>query len=500
MKPFQTLVVAALCGAAGTASAQTLTTDVAAIDSSIGGTQVMTLDAGAAFAGDLYFIAGTTAGDSPGFAYQGLNIPLNFSTYLTQTISLAVPELQNSFSVLDGAGMATAQFTIGGGFGNLAGLTVHHAYVVITGTGPLTFGAVSNAAPLSFVAGTPTLVISEFMANPGSIGDSTGEWVEIYNPGATPVDIEGWTLADLDFDSTLLDNGGAGIIVPAGGQITLGNSSDPLVNGGITHAFDYSNNGQFFLSNSSDEIVLLSPTGIVVDQIIYDGTWPFADGVSAALGVAFLDTTSNDDPLNWTGSTCTIAGTPCNPDSGTPGTANDQCSTGPCVSGGQIIITEIMQNPSAVPDNDGEYFEVYNTTGAAIDMLGWTISAGGSPSSEVIATSVVVPAGGYALFARMSDPLLNGGLPTPAYDYVDGLNFGNSSQSVVIRDASSAIVCQVDYDNGATFPDPNGAAMSLTPSAFDVVSANIGANWCEATSVYGLGDAGTPGAANDVCP
>ena len=74
---------------------------------------------------------------------------------------------------------------------------------------------------------------------------------------------------------------------------------------------------------------------------------------------------------------------------------------------------------------------------------------------------MVVPAGGYALFARKSDPLVNGGLPTPAYDYVDGLNFSNSSQTVQILDAASGTVCEVAYDNGATFPDPTGASMAL---------------------------------------
>ncbi|MDF1801192.1 MAG: hypothetical protein P1V81_18655, partial [Planctomycetota bacterium] len=133
-------------------------------------------------------------------------------------------------------------------------------------------------------------------------------------------------------------------------------------------------------------------------------------------------------------------------------------------------------------------------------MIGYTIVAGGSPSTEVISSSVVVPAGGFALFARKSDPLVNGGLPTPAYDYVDGWNLGNGSQTVQILDAGSGLVCEVPYDNGATFPDPNGLSMTLNPTKFNVTDAAIGANWCTATSAYGLGDLGTPGAANDTCP
>lgn len=41
---------------------------------------------------------------------------------------------------------------------------------------------------------------------------------------------------------------------------------------------------------------------------------------------------------------------------------------------GDIIITEIMANSAAVADADGEWFEIFNTTGTAIDLSGWTIS------------------------------------------------------------------------------------------------------------------------------
>ena len=45
-----------------------------------------------------------------------------------------------------------------------------------------------------------------------------------------------------------------------------------------------------------------------------------------------------------------------------------------CPNVGDVIVTEIMKNPSAVNDSEGEYFEVYNTTGADIDMQGWDIT------------------------------------------------------------------------------------------------------------------------------
>ncbi len=41
---------------------------------------------------------------------------------------------------------------------------------------------------------------------------------------------------------------------------------------------------------------------------------------------------------------------------------------------GTLVISEVMVNPDVVPDNDGEWIEVYNPTKAAIDMSWWTIT------------------------------------------------------------------------------------------------------------------------------
>ena len=62
-------------------------------------------------------------------------------------------------------------------------------------------------------------------------------------------------------------------------------------------------------------------------------------------------------------------------------------------SAGDIIVTEIMQNPAGVSDNYGEWFEVYNTTSSDIDLNGWTITdqAGSSQNIANIESSVIVP-------------------------------------------------------------------------------------------------------------
>lgn len=167
-----------------------------------------------------------------------------------------------------------------------------------------------------------------------------------------------------------------------------------------------------------------------------------------------------------------------------------------CANPGDIILTEIMQNPNAVNDNVGEYFEVYNTTGAAIDMLGYEIvDLTNANENFTIVTSVVVPANGYAVFVANADTTLNGGI-TPDYVY-DGTStfLGNGSDEISIQ-CNGTVIDEVSWDNGATFPDGTGVSMELALSKYNATDNDLGANWGLAVSAYGAGDLGTPGAVN----
>ena len=73
---------------------------------------------------------------------------------------------------------------------------------------------------LSLNASATTLAITEFLND--TLGDeSLLEWVELYNYGNQPVDLNGWTLADEDTDNELLP----AAMIPPGGFVIL--SEDP---------------------------------------------------------------------------------------------------------------------------------------------------------------------------------------------------------------------------------------------------------------------------------
>jgi len=139
-----------------------------------------------------------------------------------------------------------------------------------------------------------SVVINEIMQNPSMVGDPEGEWFELYNPHAWDVNLRGWTLKDDDSDSHSISPE-ADLVVPAGGYLVLGYSTDPLVNGGAP--VDYAYGDAISLANGADEVVLLA--GLVeIDRVAYDGGSEFPDpnGISMELVDPAADNTVG---ANW---------------------------------------------------------------------------------------------------------------------------------------------------------------------------------------------------------
>lgn len=162
---------------------------------------------------------------------------------------------------------------------------------------------------------------------------------------------------------------------------------------------------------------------------------------------------------------------------------------------GDVIVTEIMQNPSAVSDGSGEFFEVYNTTASTINLDGWVIKDKDNDSHTIDNGGTLnINAGEYIVLSINSDSSTNGGV-TAAYEY-SGMFQSNSSDEIILVE-NGVTIDSVAWDNGSTFPDPNGKSMEL----LDVNSDNnVGANWAEALSAWtgSAGDFGSPGAQNTV--
>jgi len=161
-----------------------------------------------------------------------------------------------------------------------------------------------------------------------------------------------------------------------------------------------------------------------------------------------------------------------------------------------LIINEIFQNPSAVADAEGEWFELFNDGLVDIDINGWTIKD--DDNDEYIidnGSSLYVYAGGFLVLGVNDDASTNGGILVDyQYDYND-IKLANGTDELVLLDINSIEIDRVEWDSGTTFPDPAGATMAFTSTLAD---NNVGENWKESTATISgtNADHATPGACN----
>jgi hypothetical protein len=163
------------------------------------------------------------------------------------------------------------------------------------------------------------------------------------------------------------------------------------------------------------------------------------------------------------------------------------------VNAGDIIVTEFLANPAAVADADGEWIELYNTTANPIDINSFYLSDGNADTVQLVsATPLIIAAGGYFIIARNSDMSLNGGV---AVDYViTGFSVNNSNSAIELTDSSFNVIDMITYTSTIS-----GSSKNLDPAFYNSSDNDNLSNWCNATSIFGAGDFGTPGAVNTTC-
>ena len=168
------------------------------------------------------------------------------------------------------------------------------------------------------------------------------------------------------------------------------------------------------------------------------------------------------------------------------------------VTAGGLVISEIMNNPGAVADEFGEWFEVYNATSDSVDLQGLMVSDAGS-DTFTISSSVIVPAGGYAVIGNNADATTNGGV-TLDYAYVHSteMTLSNGDDEIILTNANG-LIDEVFWDGGEEFPDAGSYSMNLDPGSLDSALNDDGANWCYGSDSLTSGDKGTPGTSNSPC-
>lgn len=165
---------------------------------------------------------------------------------------------------------------------------------------------------------------------------------------------------------------------------------------------------------------------------------------------------------------------------------------------GELLITEIMYDPSALSDTEGEWFEIFNNSDQTVNLQNLILGRDDA-NRHIITDPIEILPGAYYVFTRSE-------LATDAtnqYTYGSDILLPNTGAVLSIYNEGTetepgAIIFAVNY-GGDNFPGGSGASISLDPTRLNPADAVLGTSWCTSTSVFNTGDSGTPGSINDLC-
>ncbi len=157
------------------------------------------------------------------------------------------------------------------------------------------------------------------------------------------------------------------------------------------------------------------------------------------------------------------------------------------VAVGEVLISEVMFDPAAVDGDFGEWIELHNVATAEVNLDGVVVQDDDG-SGFVVEGPLRVPAGGFVVLGPSNDTAANGGCPVDYAYSVDAVKLGNEGDS--LRLTATGVPLDTFTWDASVFTVGEGSALQLDPAA-DA--------WCLATTPYGDGDLGTPGAANSPC-
>jgi len=396
----------------------------------------------------------------------------------------------------DLAAWCDAKSPLGDGFGTPAAVNDPCGGAIVSGS--CMAGGTERSVTFPAVG---DVVITEVMPDPSATADEAGEWFELY--AIRGFDLNGLQLGRVTDELESMDVVAAQecLAVEAGSYLVFAANADMTMNGGLPHV---DHTLAFSLSNSSQTTtgVFVGIGDEVLDQVEWNASRP---GKSWSLDPDWMDPASNDQVTNYFCEGTTTYGSG---DLGTPGTPNPQCVIAPpagqCVGDdgnlrevvppgpGDVVITEFMSNPAAVDDGAGEWFELSILGNFDLNGLEFANNADGVIDDTIeVERCLSVSAGDSVVLANNADPATNGGLANVVYQV--GFSLTNNNAALRVSYGGQLL------DAITWTTSVSGAATSL-PLEFATTTGNDDElNWCAASTAYGAGDLGTPGAANPVC-
>lgn len=163
----------------------------------------------------------------------------------------------------------------------------------------------------------------------------------------------------------------------------------------------------------------------------------------------------------------------------------------PDIVEGDIVVTE-LRGPQTPDDTLGPWIELYNATGATIDLEGLKIrfrkKDGSSEVPVIVRRSLPVAAGAYVVLGLVNDDDTR---PSHIdYGFASDFHVGFLPAAAVDVEACGTQIDRATYD---VLPKTGTYSLGSTPPTFE--NNDVPANWCTNDA-----SEGTPKQANPTCP
>ena len=292
-----------------------------------------------------------------------------------------------------------------------------------------------------------SVVINEFLPDPSGT-DSDHEWVEIYNGSGVDVDISGWELQGGASSYASFGNVPEGTILLANTYYLIGDELVETDLGMLPDVVMSMSLGN--ASSNTDSIRITDCHSMVMDTVVYGDTWNTTDPWIDDLGnppISFAPKPSSGQTIarSPNGIDTNDSGIDFTLQDPSPKAENALVADAVCDATIGVVINEIMADPSGT-DTGHEWIEIYNGSGADVDISGWVLQ-GGASSYSILGSfpeGMVMLDGEYLL---IGDELVEDDLGM-APDVLVSMSLGNAgsnADSIRITDCIDQVMDTVVY-------------------------------------------------------
>jgi hypothetical protein len=282
-----------------------------------------------------------------------------------------------------------------------------------------------------------------------------GDWFELYNYGASPVDLSLYRIRDSSATNLYLIQ--PGVSIPAGGYLVF--CTDTVQFDAIYNITNRIGNLGFGFNNGTDGIRIFDNTNTSVLEVYYQDSLPWPIGADGFGRTFELLTTGSDPtlPASWrTG--CVL---------GSPGAAFSPCTN-------ETLVVSEINYKSSPTENAGDWFEIRNIGSTSVDITNYGVRNHKNSLHYIIPGGTVLAPQGMVVVYN-TPALFNAQFPFLT-NKVGPFLFGLDGDGDAIRlyNASDKIIFSVYYDDDIPWTNqPDGFGYTLEADTNFIFSRDV---------------------------